>query len=462
MNTASNIVTFETLNPATGEQVKTFPGMTDTEVLAALDTADRRYQNDWKTRPVPERAKIMARAAAILREKAEEYAGYITLEMGKLIAQSRYEVELSASILEYYATHAETFLMDQALPEAPGSVVVTEPVGVILAVEPWNFPYYQLARVAGPQIVAGNVVMMKHAPNCPQCALAFARLFEEAGAPEGVYTNLLCSVEQIATLIDDFRVRGVTLTGSERAGAAVAERAGRNLKKVVLELGGSDPAIVLEDASLEDALNQSAFGRMICMGQACVATKRFIVVGKERGKQFLDGLIARMSGLVVGNPADGETEVGPLVSGRALEGLLQQIEDARAHGASVVLGGKRIDRPGFYLEPTIITDIAVDNPLYQQETFGPIASFYVVENEEEAIGLANATKFGLGASVYSADLERAKRVARRIESGMVFINSCAYTGPEVPFGGVKNSGFGRELSEYGFGEFVNRKLVRIG
>ncbi|TDV38120.1 succinate-semialdehyde dehydrogenase/glutarate-semialdehyde dehydrogenase [Paraburkholderia caballeronis] len=462
MNTASNIATFETLNPATGEQVKTFPGMTDTEVLAALDTADRRYQNDWKTRPVPERAKVMARAAAILREKAEEYAGYITLEMGKLIAQSRYEVELSASILEYYATHAETFLKDQALPEAPGSVVVTEPVGVILAVEPWNFPYYQLARVAGPQIVAGNVVMMKHAPNCPQCALAFARLFEEAGAPEGVYTNLLCSVEQIATLIDDFRVRGVTLTGSERAGAAVAERAGRNLKKVVLELGGSDPAIVLEDASLEDALNQSAFGRMICMGQACVATKRFIVVGKERGKQFLDGLIARMSGLVVGNPADGETEVGPLVSGRALEGLLQQIEDARAHGASVVLGGKRIDRPGFYLEPTIITDIAVDNPLYQQETFGPIASFYVVENEEEAIGLANATKFGLGASVYSADLERAKRVARRIESGMVFINSCAYTGPEVPFGGVKNSGFGRELSEYGFGEFVNRKLVRIG
>ncbi|PXW26205.1 NAD-dependent succinate-semialdehyde dehydrogenase [Paraburkholderia caballeronis] len=462
MNTTSNIATFETLNPATGEQVKTFPGMTDTEVLAALDTADRRYQNDWKTRPVPERAKIMARAAAILREKAEEYAGYITLEMGKLIAQSRYEVELSASILEYYATHAETFLKDQALPEAPGSVVVTEPVGVILAVEPWNFPYYQLARVAGPQIVAGNVVMMKHAPNCPQCALAFARLFEEAGAPEGVYTNLLCSVEQIATLIDDFRVRGVTLTGSERAGAAVAERAGRNLKKVVLELGGSDPAIVLEDASLEDALNQSAFGRMICMGQACVATKRFIVVGKERGKQFLDGLIARMSDLVVGNPADGETEVGPLVSGRALEGLLQQIEDARAHGASVVLGGKRIDRPGFYLEPTIITDIAVDNPLYQQETFGPIASFYVVENEEEAIGLANATKFGLGASVYSADLERAKRVARRIESGMVFINSCAYTGPEVPFGGVKNSGFGRELSEYGFGEFVNRKLVRIG
>ncbi|TDV20855.1 NAD-dependent succinate-semialdehyde dehydrogenase [Paraburkholderia caballeronis] len=462
MNTASNIAIFETLNPATGEQVKTFPGMTDTEVLAALDTADRRYQNDWKTRPVPERAKIMARAAAILREKAEEYAGYITLEMGKLIAQSRYEVELSASILEYYATHAETFLKDQALPEAPGSVVVTEPVGVILAVEPWNFPYYQLARVAGPQIVAGNVVMMKHAPNCPQCALAFARLFEEAGAPEGVYTNLLCSVEQIATLIDDFRVRGVTLTGSERAGAAVAERAGRNLKKVVLELGGSDPAIVLEDASLEDALNQSAFGRMICMGQACVATKRFIVVGKERGKQFLDGLIARMSDLVVGNPADGETEVGPLVSGRALEGLLQQIEDARAHGASVVLGGKRIDRPGFYLEPTIITDIAVDNPLYQQETFGPIASFYVVENEEEAIGLANATKFGLGASVYSADLERAKRVARRIESGMVFINSCAYTGPEVPFGGVKNSGFGRELSEYGFGEFVNRKLVRIG
>lgn len=462
MSTPSNIAIFETLNPATGKQVKTFPGMTDAAVLTALDTADRRYQSDWKTRPVHERAKVMARAAAILREKAEEYAGYITLEMGKLIAQSRYEVELSASILEYYATHAEAFLKEQALPEAPGSVVVTEPVGVILAVEPWNFPYYQLARVAGPQIVAGNVVMMKHAPNCPQCALAFARLFDEAGAPEGVYTNLFCSVEQIAALIDDFRVRGVTLTGSERAGAAVAERAGRNLKKVVLEMGGSDPAIVLEDAPLEDTLNQAAFGRMICMGQACVATKRFIVVGKERGQQFLDGLVARMSGLAIGDPADSATELGPLVSERALQGLLSQIEDARAHGARVVLGGKRIDRPGFYLEPTVITDIAEDNPLFQQETFGPIASFYVVENEEEAIRLANATKFGLGASVYSANLERAKRVAGRIESGMVFINSCAYTGPEVPFGGVKNSGFGRELSEYGFGEFVNRKLVRIG
>ncbi|KVW85960.1 NAD-dependent succinate-semialdehyde dehydrogenase [Burkholderia cepacia] len=461
MNTPGNLAIFETLNPATGEQVKTFPGMTDAEVLAALDTAEQCYQNDWKTRTVHERAKVVARAAAILREKAEEYAGYITLEMGKLIAQSRFEVELSASILEYYATHAETFLKEQTLPEAPGSVVVTEPVGVILAVEPWNFPYYQLARVAGPQIVAGNVVMMKHAPNCPQCALAFARLFEEADAPEGVYTNLFCSVEQIATLIDDFRVRGVTLTGSERAGAAVAERAGRNLKKVVLELGGSDPAIVLEDAPLEDAINQTAFGRMINTGQGCAATKRFIIVGKERGKQFLDGLIARLSGLTVGDPTDEKTEVGPLASERALEGLLNQIEDAKAHGAKVVLGGKRIDRPGFYLEPTILTNIAADNPLTQQETFGPIVSFYVVANEEEAIKLANATKFGLGASVYSADLDRAKRVAGRIESGMVFINSCAYSGPEVPFGGVKNSGFGRELSEYGFGEFVNRKLVRV-
>ncbi len=231
---ADNIAVFETLNPATGKLMATFPGMTDSEVRRALDTADRCYQNDWRNRPVAERARVMARAAAILRERAEEYAGYITLEMGKLIAQSRYEVELSASILEYYATHAEAFMREQPLPEAPGSVVVTEPVGVILAVEPWNFPYYQLARVAGPQIAAGNVVMMKHAPNCPQCALAFARLFDEAGAPEGVYTNLFCSVEQIATLIDDFRVRGVTLTGSERAGAAVAERAGRNLKKVVL------------------------------------------------------------------------------------------------------------------------------------------------------------------------------------------------------------------------------------
>ncbi|CAN7660187.1 NAD-dependent succinate-semialdehyde dehydrogenase [Caballeronia sp. LjRoot34] len=455
----TSISEFQTLNPANGKVVKSFPTATDAEVFAALSTAEECYRNDWRNRPVTERKRVMARAAAILREKAEEYAQYITLEMGKPIDQSRYEVELSAAILDYYASHAESFLKPQALPDAPGSVVVTEPIGVILAVEPWNFPYYQLARVAGPQMMAGNVVIIKHAPNVPQCALAFARLFEEAGAPVGAYTNLFATVDQVSALIDDFRVRGVTLTGSERAGAAVAERAGRTLKKAVLELGGSDPFIVLEDAPLEDAMNVGFMGRMICMGQACAASKRIIVVGKERGERFLEGLVQRIDALKVGDPADNTTTLGPLVSERALEALLGQIEGAKAHGARVVVGGKRMDREGFYLEPTIITDITPENPLSQQETFGPVASFYVVETEDEAIELANATKFGLGAAIFSANVEHAQKLAARIESGMVFINSCAITAPEVPFGGVKNSGYGRELSELGFGEFVNRKLI---
>ncbi|CAN7668743.1 NAD-dependent succinate-semialdehyde dehydrogenase [Caballeronia sp. LjRoot34] len=451
---------YQTINPATGKLVKSFLEISDAEAFGALETADHIYRSDWQHRSVAQRAQVVARAAAILRDKAEEYAQYMTLEVGKLIDQSRYEVGLSAAILEYYANHAEAFLKAKPLPEAPESVVVTQPIGVILGIEPWNFPYYQLARVAAPQIVAGNVVIMKHAPSVPQCALAFARLFEEAGAPAGVYTNVFASVDQIGNLIDDFRVRGVTLTGSERAGAAVAERAGRALKKVVLELGGSDPFIVLEDAPLEDALNAAAVGRMICMGQACVASKRFIVIGKERGKQFLEGLVKRMGSLTPGDPADNKTSLGPVVSEQALEGLLRQISGAAAHGARIVIGGKRVDRPGFYLEPTIITDIAKDNPLFQQETFGPVASFYVVDNVEEAIKLANATKFGLGSAVFGGDVKRAQEVAQKIESGMVFINSCAYTGPETPFGGVKNSGWGRELGEAGIGEFVNHKLIR--
>lgn len=454
-------MSFRTTNPATGEVVKEYPFQSDAEVFAALKTADERYRNDWRTRPVAERAAIVGRAASILRAKRDEYSRLLTLEMGKVVSQGYREIEVSADILAYYAKHAEAFLAPKALPEVTDATLVTEPIGVILGIEPWNFPYYQIARVAGPQIVAGNVLMLKQAENVPQCALAFARLFEEAGAPEGVYTNLFCSIDQISSLIDDFRVRGVTLTGSERAGAAVGERAGRNLKKVVLELGGSDPAIILEDAPLDSAAQQCAVGRMINTGEACVSTKRVIVVGKKRGEEMLQKLIQKYTALNVGDPADPATTIGPIVSERALEGLLAQIDGARAAGARIVLGGKRVDRPGYFLEPTIVTDIASDNPLFHQEAFGPVLSYYVVETEDDAIELANATKFGLGSAVFSADIERAKQVAERIESGMVFINSFARGGPEVPFGGVKNSGFGRELSELGIGEFVNRKLIRI-
>lgn len=454
-------MTFRTINPATGEVVQDFPLLSDDQVFAALTTADRRYHEDWKHRSVAERARIIGRAAQILRQKRDEYARYPILEMGKITRFSYLEVDLVADILEYYATNGEAFLAPQSLPGEPGATVTAEPIGVILAIEPWNFPYYQLVRVAAPQLIAGNVVMLKHAETVPQCALAFARLLEEAGVPEGAYTNLFCSIDQIAKLIEDFRVRGVALTGSERAGASVAERAGRNLKKVILELGGSDPVLILQDAPLQHAVEQCVMGRTFNSGQGCVNIKRVIVVGKARGQAMLAALTERFAAIKVGDPTDETTTLGPLTSERALQGLLKQIEDATAAGARIVHGGRRVDRPGFYLEPTIVTDITPDNPLYQQEAFGPVLSFYVVDSEEEAIALANATRYGLGAYVFSADLDHARRVASRIDSGMVYINSCFSDSPGLPFGGVKNSGFGRELSELGIGEFLNRKLVRV-
>lgn len=451
---------FQTLNPTTGKVVKTFPQTTNEEVSVALDKAQDAFQH-WRRRAIADRASVMAQVATLMRERVEELAQLATLEMGKPIDQSRSEVNLSAKIIEYYVKNAEEFLKPKSLTDSPGSVVATEPIGVILAIEPWNFPFYQVARVVGPQIVAGNVVIVKHAPTVPQCALALARLFKDAGTPDGVYTNIFSSIRQVNALIDDFRVRGVTLTGSEVAGAAVAERAGRQLKKVVLELGGSDPFIVLEDAPLQEAIGKATIGRMMTTGQACGASKRIIVIGKERGKQFLEGLKQAMSGFKPGDPADQSTRLGPVFSERGLTKLLEQIEKATASGAKLIIGGKRINRPGFYIEPTIITDISPENPMFHEETFGPVASFYVVETEEEAIELANATKFGLGASIFGADIKHAQEVAAKIDSGMVFVNSVVYSGPEVPFGGIKNSGFGRELSELGIGEFVNKKLIRI-
>lgn len=454
-------MSFRTINPATGELVKEYQLQSDEEVFAALETADRLYRDDWKFRPVAERARIVGRAAEILREKRDEYVEYLTLEMGKVTRFGYFEVDLVADILDYYAEHGEEFLAEQPLPGEPGAKLVTEPIGVVLAIEPWNFPYYQLARVAASQLVAGNVVLLKHAESVPQSALAFARLFEEAGAPEGAYTNLFCSIEQIAALVDDFRVRGVTLTGSERAGTAVGERAGRNLKKAVLELGGSDPALILAGAPLDHAVEQVVMGRTYNSGQGCVNIKRVIVVGRERGEEMLAALKERFAEIKVGDPEDPDTLVGPLSSERALDMLLGQIADAKAGGARVVHGGHRVDRPGFYLEPTLITDISETNPLYQEEAFGPVLSFYVVDSEEEAIRLANATRFGLGSYVFDADVDHAQEVAARLEAGMVYINSCFVDSPSLPFGGVKNSGFGRELSELGIGEFLNRKLVRV-
>jgi succinate-semialdehyde dehydrogenase/glutarate-semialdehyde dehydrogenase len=451
---------YQTINPSTGAVVKQFAEITDSELNVAIDEAQAAFLA-WRHQPIAHRAKIVSKVAALLRENADQYAHYLTLEMGKLIAEARGEVALSASILDYYAEHAEAYLMPQALPEAPGSTVEALPLGIIFGVEPWNFPYYQLARVAGPQLMVGNVVMIKHAGNVPQSALAFARLFDEAGAPKGLYTNLFASFDQVARLIDDPRIRGVTLTGSERAGAIVAERAGRNLKKSVMELGGSDPLIVLEDAPIGPTLDNALWGRMNNTGQSCVAAKRIIVVGRQRGAQFLEGFKARMRALKAGDPFDPETTLGPVCSEAAMTHLIGQIEMATKAGAEIALGGKRVDRPGFYVEATVLTNIRKDNPIYLQELFGPVSSFYVVDSEEEAIAVANATPYGLGASIFTADVAHGREVAAKVESGMVFINRPTWTAPELPFGGIKNSGYGRELSELGFGEFLNRRLISV-
>ncbi|MDM0117444.1 NAD-dependent succinate-semialdehyde dehydrogenase [Variovorax sp. J22R133] len=450
---------YQTINPATGKLIKTFESAKDHDIDAIVATAHHAFEKDWRHRSVADRANVIAKAASILRDKENEYAQIITLEMGKRLAEALAEVRLSANILDYYAQHAHEFLEPKQLPAVSGAKVHVYPVGVLLGIEPWNYPYYQIARVAAPQLMVGNVLILKHAENVPQCALAFARLFEEAGAPAGVYTNVFASIDQTGRIIDDSRVRGVTLTGSERAGAAVAERAGRNLKKVVLELGGSDAMIVLEDAPLEWAINTALIGRTLNCGQVCVGSKRIIVVGKRRGEEFLSGFKKAMAALQAGDPADAKTTLGPISSEKALGHLLDQIQRAVGSGAAIETGGHRIDREGFFIEPTILSNVSTSNPIYREEFFGPVASFFVVENEEEAIQLANDSPYGLGGSVMTADLARGEQIAGRIDSGMVFVNRPFSTIPQLPFGGVKNSGFGRELSMAGFEEFVNKKLI---
>lgn len=452
---------YQSINPATGELLASYSELSDSDLEIAIANADNAYRNDWRHRTIDERANILVKAASILLEKKEEYAHYLTLEMGKLIGEAYAEVDITAGILQYYAKNAELYLAPKNLPESPNAKVLIEPIGIVLGIAPWNFPYYQVARVAGPQLMAGNVLVLKHAENVPQSALALARLFEEAGAPTGVSTHLVASIEQVGRVIDDPRVRGVTITGSERAGAAVAERAGRALKKVVAEMGGSDPLIVLEDAPLEPTLDSALFGRMFNTGQCCVGSKRIIVVGQDRGKAFLDGFVKRMAAFNAGDPMNPATTLAPLATEKALNLLLAQIDQAQKGGARIEVGGHRIDRPGYFLAPTVLAGIDENNPIYTQELFGPVAAFYVVDTEAQAIELANATPFGLGASIFTADIEHGRAMATKIESGMVFINQPAWTSPELPFGGIKNSGFGRELSERGFYEFVNEKLVNV-
>jgi succinate-semialdehyde dehydrogenase/glutarate-semialdehyde dehydrogenase len=395
-----------------------------------------------------------------MEERAENLARTMTLEMGKRINEARGEVAFSTSILAYYAKNAERFLTPLKLHPTLGEAhMESSPIGVIFGVEPWNFPYYQLARVAGPHLMAGNVLMVKHAACVPQCAIAFEALWTDAGAPAGLYTNLLISHAQSDAVIDDPRVRGVALTGSVAAGRSIAARAGRNLKPSSMELGGSDAFIVLEDADLEHTIKWAVWGRMYNGGQTCCAAKRFIVVEKL-ADAFLERFTAALAALVPGDPIEETTTLGPLSSESALLELVGQVDQAVTHGATVVLGGKRIDRPGYYMQPTILTDISSDNPAYRDEFFGPVAMFFRVRNEDDAIALANDSDFGLGGSVFTRDIARGKRVASRVETGMMFVNNISWSDAALPFGGIKDSGYGRELGDMGIQEFVNKKLVR--
>lgn len=453
-------MTYQSLNPFDGTLVESFADLGDAALETKITAADACFQT-WRHTSYADRATIIAKAGEILHARADEFARIMTMEMGKRIGEARGEVEFSARIMAYYAKNAERFLAPVRLNPTNGEAhMESSPIGVIFCVEPWNFPYYQLARVAGPHLMAGNTLVVKHAGIVPQCAIAFEKLLIEAGAPVGLYTNLLISHDQSDTVVDDPRIRGVALTGSVGAGRSVAARAGKNLKVSSMELGGSDAFIVLDDADLDLTIPWAVWGRMYNTGQTCCAAKRFIVV-ESMADAFLEKFKAALGALKAGDPLDETTTLGPLSTEEALLGLLKQVDGAVAHGAKIALGGRRIDRPGAFMEPTILTDITTDNPAFREEFFGPVASFFRVKDEDEAIAIANDSDFGLGGSVWTKDVARGKRVASKVETGMMFINNIDWTDAELPFGGIKDSGYGRELGDMGIQMFVNKKLVRI-
>jgi succinate-semialdehyde dehydrogenase/glutarate-semialdehyde dehydrogenase len=453
-------MSIQTVNPNTNKIVKSFEEMTEKTVDAKVAKAQIAFA-DWKETSYQRRADLLHKVATLMRAKKTALAKTITLEMGKLLAQAEGEIDLSANILDYYAGHAETFLADKVLePEYGTAIIRNSPIGSLLGVMPWNFPFYQVVRFAAPNIMVGNTILLKHASKVPQCAIAIEEIFEEAEAPKGLYTNLFISGKRASALVADKRIKGVSLTGSEEAGASVAMEAGKHLKKVVLELGGNDAFIILEDADLEKTVEWAVVGKMNNNGQSCIASKRFIAV-EAIADEFIQKFKDALSKLKLGDPMDPATQLGPLSSEGAAEHLADQVNRSIKGGAKVLLGGKRADRKGAFMEPTILTDLKPDIAAYHEELFGPVASFYVVKDEQAAIDLANDSDFGLGGSIFTQDIERGKRMADQIDSGMLFINHPTWTQADFPFGGTKQSGFGRELSELGIHEFVNKKLIRV-
>jgi len=453
-------IAIASINPATGETLRTFEPLADSQIEDKLARAAATYRT-WRSTAFGDRRRMLLAAADILDKEKAEWGRIMTAEMGKPIRAARDEAAKAAFGCRYYAENAESFLGDEPIAiDGATNYIRYQPIGPVLAVMPWNFPFWQVFRFAAPALMAGNVGLLKHASNVPQCALAIEDIFRRAGFPEGAFQTLLIGSGQVHRIIDDPRIKAVTLTGSEPAGRQVAAQAGRDIKKTVLELGGSDPFVVMPSANLAAATETAVKARTINNGQSCIAAKRFIVADKIAG-DFERRFVERMLALKVGDPMDESTDVGPLATPQILEDLDQQVQKSVAAGARVLAGGKRLDRPGNFYAPTVLADIPEHSPAYREELFGPVAALFRVPDLQAAIRLANDTSFGLGASIWTTDQKETARFIDEIEAGMVFVNGMVASDPRLPFGGVKNSGYGRELSVQGIREFVNIKTVSI-
>lgn len=454
-------MTIASIDPATGETLRVYTELSPGEVATIVESANSAFQS-WRRTPFSERATLMRQAATILRARAGEYARLMAEEMGKPVRDGRSEAEKCAWVCDYYAEHAERFLAPEYVDtDALQSFVTFQPLGLVLAVMPWNFPFWQVFRFAAPALMAGNTAVLKHASNVPGCALAIEDIFRQAGFPDGVFRTLLVGSSQVNAIVEHPLVRAVTLTGSTPAGRAVAAKAGERLKKTVLELGGSDPYVVLDDADIDLAAATCVSSRLINSGQSCIAAKRFIVTEKNR-EAFERQYVERMKSVQMGNPLDEATQVGPQARIDLRDDLHRQVEESLARGARLLLGGEIPEGPGAYYPPTVLTDVRPGMPAYEEELFGPVAAIIPVAGEEEAIRVANDSVFGLGAAIFTRDLQRGRQLAaERIEAGTVVVNTFVRSDPRLPFGGIKESGYGRELSHYGIREFVNVKTVYV-
>jgi succinate-semialdehyde dehydrogenase/glutarate-semialdehyde dehydrogenase len=448
------------INPTTGETLKEFPAFNDNEIEKRLKRAERAFAQ-YRRHPLADRGQLLMAVASLLEQDKDSLARMMTLEMGKLVRAAEDEIAKCARVCRFYAENGERFLEDEAAQTgAARSYVHYEALGPVLAIMPWNFPFWQVFRFAAPALMAGNVALLKHAANVPQCALAIEEVFCRAGFDEGIFQVLLIEAEQVEKVIVDPRVRAVTLTGSEKAGSAVASTAGRHIKKSVLELGGSDPFIVMPSADFESALRTAIKARTINSGQSCIAAKRFLVADNIYD-EFLQRFVEGMRTLKIGDPFDETTEIGPLATEQILQGVHEQVQKSVAAGAKLLTGGNRIHGPGFFYEPTVLVDVPVDSPAYSEEIFGPVAPLFRVRDAADAVAIANATSFGLGASAWTNERAEQELFASELETGMVFVNAMVASDPRLPFGGVKRSGFGRELGAAGIREFVNTKTIWI-